>query len=171
MLSEISFFNSCKKYDVYIIGLNDDIMLTTIPKTSNESIYTEPNTELILSSSSKYCVYTFKVNLIKIKHINNTYFYEFKIINSNYSDNCRSESRKNVEFPAVYRNKEETKMKFAKVIDVSENGLKIETDNDIFDNIVDISFKQNSDVETKRLQITWKKQNKGIFYYGLKSVS
>lgn len=162
MHAEINLTNINRKIDVKVMGGSEETIITTVPKRNDGVILFDLNEKVEISCYFNDDVYFFDTEFIGIEKRNDNRFYQFKIIQIDLFTNQRNEIRKNIEHPAAVFNDDE--LHFATILDISDNGLKIETKRKINHKFVKIRYGKN---ELKNGEILWSKTEQGKHYYGL----
>jgi hypothetical protein len=154
-----------KKFDIQIVKLDNKCLFTSIPKLNDKELPMKEGDTFSISYYFGEFAYLFKAVFIKKEAI----FYLFETIHVEIISNFRSEQRENVEIDAVFWFA--NKMNAAKILDVSPNGLRIETKTEITREFVEIYYEEDSNIKKVKGEIKWKKNSEDQqFQYGIQLV-
>lgn len=167
MNAEVFKVNSNYKLDINIIQFNDDLILTTIPKNSDFSVFFSQEDEVIISIYDDQNFYLFNSNFSKLKSLNHNHFFQFKINHLTKIPNKRKEFRQNVNLPAIFNYLQETAINFATILDISETGMRIETNRPIHERQLSLSFDKQKYRQNAKAEVVWSKVEGKKFLYGL----
>lgn len=170
MFAEIFSSNSERKFNIHIIKHVNDTIITTIPKLKNEIIGFLPEETIYITIPSGTFIYSFEVSFEKIQKINKEFFYNFNVIYESKKENVRRDKRVQTDLPAVLKFPQTEIPSFAQIIDLSQNGFRIETNKSIPRRIFNISYENGVKSEIKRVKIAWSKKVNNMYQYGLQAV-
>lgn len=142
-------------------------VITAVPKKRGEYIFFYPEEELTLHFTSASRITFYKVRFQEIKLIKKSIYYVFSILSFFEIDNIRKEERKYVECPAILQDQNITKL--GTILDMSENGMKIETKKPLEQPFVQILFERKNKHIYVQGEIMWTKKIGNLYYYGMKT--
>lgn len=155
----VLFFNKEKKVDLQIIKLNNKFMYVSFLDESpflfkKEDVYT-------ITHTVGQFVYLFTVLFSEFS----TIVYKFEIKHIEIIKNVRRDPRINVDLDAIYWVDEQ--LYHARILDISNRGVKIETEFPLTREIVELFFKKEKEMETAKGEVVWKKKMNNKFQYGI----
>lgn len=164
MSSEVS-----RNYPLHILNLEGNTLLTTIPKNSVEPIFLEKNKKYFVNHQSGSNLYQFEVQFIGVRTFHSEYFCLFQLISVEQFENIRKDFRQPVVLPASFIHNNSRMIRLGNIVDISENGFKLETLQPIHSKTIHISYEDNNDKHYRNAEIMWSNKQGEFYYYGLKS--
>lgn len=150
---------------ITIIKGNNLNLFTSIPKKNGHVITFKEKDEMRISYFFGEFHYNFQVEFKEFLEEEN--LYKFIINEVAIDKNFRKEKRENVELNALILDAKS--MYYGKILDLSEQGMKIETDRPIFKKKIEVYFANGEGDSVKRKgKVVWSKEGKDYFYYGIK---
>lgn len=150
---------------VTIIRGNNLNLFTTIPTKDSETISFSKGDELSISYYFGEFHYNFKVEFDK--EAKDEKLYKFLINEVEIEQNIRKEKRELLELNALLLDSKE--MYYGTILDLSNNGMKLETANPIKKKKIEIHYVNKDGKSLKRKgKIIWTKEGQSHYYYGLK---
>ena len=141
------------------------VLFTSIPKKNDQVVTFNEKDELRISYFFGEFNYNFLVEFSEF--LEEEKLYKFIINEVLIEKNMRKEKRESVELNAMIMDSKS--MYYAKILDLSEKGMKIETDYPILKKKIEVYFANKEGDPTKRKgKIVWVKEGKDYFYYGIK---
>lgn len=164
--SEIITGNGRNRYDVTIVRGGSLNIFTTIPVFDDKRVFFDNNEKIQISYYFGQFVYTFDVAFVGIVEENKDNIYQFSILGVEIEKNFRKEQRRNVSFKAVFLNLEG--IDFAHILDISEGGMRIETERPIRVKTIEVFFEEGNDKVVRRGDVVWAKEFGDKYQYGVK---
>lgn len=150
---------------ITIVSGNNLNLFTSVPKKNGHIIAFNEKDEMRISYFFGEFHYNFQVEFKAF--LEEEGLYKFIINEVSIEKNFRKEKRENVELNALILDAKS--MYYGKILDLSEQGMKIETDRPIFKKKIEVYFAENNGNPSKRKgKIVWSKEGKEYFYYGIK---
>lgn len=140
-------------------------LFTTIPKKNGQIVSFNQKDEMRISYYFGEFHYTFQVEFDEL--LTEEQLYKFIINEVVVEKNLRKEKRENVELNALILDAKS--MYYGKILDLSEQGMKIETDRPILKKKIEVYFGNTTgDAMKRKGKVMWSKEGTGYFYYGIK---
>jgi len=171
MLSYVMSSSSLRNYPLYILSLKGEEMLTTIPQHLDESVFFRKGERYTLSHQSDHHLFQFSTQFKKTRMIDNQSFYVFTVLETSELKNIRREKRNAVSLPASFIHKNFKSTRLGCIVDISENGFKLETLHPIEAKEIHIAYEDTSSKKYKIAEVMWDNKQGDKYYYGLKLVA
>lgn len=160
---EIHSLNRNLKFDVKLIKFNRKHIFTSIPKEQKNTKF-EKDELLII----RYFFGEFSYEIHAFFEKKESIYNVFNIYDITISNNFRKERRENVFVEAIYW--DQTDMKKAKILDISQSGLRMETHLQIPYNSIEIHYIHNNEMHYVKGRIKWEKNLNNSFQYGIEFI-
>lgn len=170
MLAELHSDRNERKFNVYVLKCDNNQLITTVPTLKSEPIHFFPEEIIYISIPTEKHIYLFETHLAQIKKINGVHVFVFSILWKSETHNIRKDHRLHTDLPASCSGLRESDFTLATVLDVSKQGLKIETGGSLLRKTFHIVFENGSKKETRCVKIAWTKKTPHGYQYGLQTV-
>ncbi|PGK52403.1 hypothetical protein CN918_31970 [Priestia megaterium] len=171
MLSYVMSSSSLRNYPLHIVSIKGDEMLTTIPQHLDESIFFKKGNRYTLSHQSDQHLFQFFTRFIKTRTIYDQPYYVFSLLEMNELKNIRKEKRDAVSLPASFIHKKFKSTRLGCIVDISDNGFKLETLHPIDAKEIHIAYEDESSKKYKIAEVMWDNKQGDKYYYGLKLIA
>lgn len=151
---------------VTIIKGNNLNLFTTVPKKNGDDISFQQSEELSLSYFFGDFQYNFKIEFVKF--VEDELLLKFVINEVSIEKNMRKRKREIVELNALILDSKG--MYYGTVLDLSDNGMKIETDMPINKKKVEVHFSNENKTSLRKGKVVWEKKGANKNYYGIKLI-
>lgn len=149
---------------IKIVRGNNLNLFTSIPVKNGESVTFDIKEEMKISYFFGSFHYIFNVEFEQF--VEDESLYKFVINEVTIEKNYRKHKRDVVQLDALILDSKD--MYYATILDISDKGVKIETDRPLSRKKVDVIFAKQDGTSVKRKgKVMWKKEGKDTFYYGL----
>lgn len=170
MLAELHSERNERKFNIYVLKCANNQMITTVPMLKSEPIHFFPEELIHLSIPTDKQIYLFETHLSHAKKLNGIYVYVFSIVSQSEKMNTRKDRRLHTDLPAACTGIRDNDVALATVLDVSKQGLKIETCVSLLRKTFHIMFDNGIKKESRRVKIAWTKKTANGYQYGLQTV-
>lgn len=150
---------------ITIVNGNNLNLFTSIPKKDGQTVTFKEKDEMKITYFFGEFHYNFLVEFKEV--LEEESLYKFVINEVGVEKNFRKEKRENVELNALILDAKS--MYYGKILDLSAQGMKIETDRPISKKKIEVYFANTESIANKRKgKVVWSKEGKECFYYGIK---
>lgn len=170
MLAELHSNRNERKFNVYVLQCVNNELITTVPTLKAEPIHFFEEEWIHISFPMEKNSCHFNTQFSHVKKINDRLVYVFSIFWQGEQSNIRKDVRLHTDLPAFCSGVQEKDYSLATVLDVSKQGLKIETTGSLLRKTFHIVFEHGMKKETRRVKIAWTKKTTNGYQYGLQTV-
>lgn len=156
------------KATVNILGVDMSrrSLYTLIPRTPSGIPIPFNQQEIFnLTYANVYEIHFFKIRFNRLTDYDNKPAFQFDILEHKQIRNCRKEERRMVEYQAVVS--DFSHIGVVTIIDLSINGMKIESDYEITSEFLEIFFDDENEQKRRTGRICWSKTEGNRFIYGV----
>lgn len=165
MIAEIPIHHRQRKAICKVVGGCEKSLIVTVPTYKNKTIHLKPNYIIEIVAYTDDYVIEMKGKFVGHITHEETMYAHIVMDSIKSKPNERKEKRQNVELPgSVF---EKGLLTYSSILDVSNNGVRIETRLPILHKSVNLRISSSVVV---RAEIMWSKKVNGMYYHGLKLI-
>ena len=164
---DILSLNNRKLAVAEIKQINNNIMITSVPKILDKPAFFSKGEKATILSQDEDLIYFYMVEFLSVENNGDGPVFGFRILKHEVIKNIRKESREIVEYQALIT--DFIKIEYGTILDISASGMKIETRKRILSQFVEVYYDLSFKPSKKRYEVIWEKCVGSIYYYGLQN--